>query len=33
MIEDVEQFSKRFLVVEEMGQPKWEMSMETKKIG
>ena len=33
MIEDVEQFSKRFLVVEEMEQPKWEMSTETKKIG
>ena len=33
MIEDVEQFSKRFLVVEQMDQPKWEMGMETKKIG
>lgn len=33
MIEDVEQFSKRFLVVEDMDQPKWEMSAETKKIG
>ena len=33
MIEDVEQFSKRFLVVEKMDQPKWEMGMETKKIG
>lgn len=33
MIEDVEQFSKRFLVVEEMEQPQWEMGTETKKIG
>jgi len=33
MIEDVEQFSKRFLVVEQMDQPKWEMGTETKKIG
>jgi GLPGLI family protein len=33
MIEDVEQFSKRFLVVEEMVQAQWEMGMETKKIG
>ena len=33
MIEDVEQFSKRFLVVEEMEQAQWEMGMETKKIG
>ncbi|APZ46302.1 ribonuclease Z [Polaribacter reichenbachii] len=33
MIEDVEMFSKRFLVVEEMEQPKWELSTETKKIG
>ncbi|MBT4413199.1 MAG: GLPGLI family protein [Polaribacter sp.] len=33
MIEDVEQFSKRFLVVEQMDQPKWEMGMETKKNG
>lgn len=33
MIEDVEQFSKRFLVVEPMDQPKWEMGTETKKIG
>ncbi|WP_299669911.1 GLPGLI family protein [uncultured Polaribacter sp.] len=33
MIEDVEQFSKRFLIVEEMEQPEWEMGTETKKIG
>lgn len=33
MIEDVEMFSKRFLVIEDMEQPKWEMSTETKKIG
>jgi GLPGLI family protein len=33
MIEDVEQFSKRFLVVEEMEQLQWELGMETKKIG
>jgi GLPGLI family protein len=33
MIEDVEQFSKRFLVVEEMEQTQWEMGVETKKIG
>ncbi|ARV07444.1 ribonuclease Z [Polaribacter sp. SA4-10] len=33
MIEDIEQFSKRFLVVEKMDQPKWEMGVETKKIG
>lgn len=33
MIEDVEQFSKRFLIVEEMEQPKWQMGTETKKIG
>lgn len=33
MIEDVEQFSKRFLIVEEMEQPQWEMGTETKKIG
>jgi GLPGLI family protein len=31
MIEDVEQFSKRFLVTEEMEQPKWELGTETKK--
>lgn len=33
MIEDLEQFSKRFLIVEEMEQPNWEMGTETKKIG
>lgn len=33
MIEDVEQFSKRFLVTESMDQPKWELGTETKKIG
>lgn len=33
MIEDVEQFSKRFLITEEMEQPKWELGTETKKIG
>jgi GLPGLI family protein len=33
MIEDVEKFSKRFLVVEKMEQPKWEMGTETKMIG
>lgn len=33
MIEDVEQFSKRFLVEENMDQLKWDMGMETKKIG
>ena len=33
MIEDVEQFSKRFLVMEAMDQPNWEMGTETKKIG
>lgn len=33
VIEDVEQFSKRFLIVEKMDQPKWELSTETKKIG
>ena len=33
MIEDVEQFSKRFRVVEEMELPQWEMSTETKQIG
>lgn len=33
MIEDVEQFSKRFLVVEPMEQPKWELGTESKKIG
>lgn len=33
MTEDVEQFSKRFLVTEEMKTPNWEMGTETKKIG
>lgn len=33
MIEDVEQFSKRFLIVEDMEQPQWAMGAETKKIG
>lgn len=33
MIEDVESFSKRFLVKEAMEQPKWELGTETKKIG
>ena len=33
MIEDVEQFSKRFLVTEKMEQAQWELGMETKKIG
>lgn len=33
MIEDVEQFSKRFLVTEKMEQAQWEMGMDTKKIG
>ena len=33
MIEDVEQFSKRFLVSEEMEPSQWEMGTETKKIG
>jgi GLPGLI family protein len=33
MIEDVEQFSKRFLIVEDMEQPKWELGMESRKIG
>jgi GLPGLI family protein len=33
LIEDKEMFSKRFLIVEDMEIPKWEMSAETKKIG
>jgi GLPGLI family protein len=33
MIEDVEQFSKRFLVTEYMEPSQWEMGTETKKIG
>ena len=33
MIEDVEQFSKRFLIVEKMDQPQWQLTSETKQIG
>jgi GLPGLI family protein len=33
IIEDVETFSKRFLIVEEMQQPKWQLGSETKQIG
>ncbi len=33
MIEDTEQFSKRFLITEKMDQPQWELSDETRKIG
>jgi len=33
MIEDVEMFSKRFLVSEKMEPLQWELGMETKKIG
>ncbi|WP_299051511.1 GLPGLI family protein [uncultured Polaribacter sp.] len=33
MIEATEQFSKRFLIKENMEQPKWQLSAETKKIG
>ena len=33
MIQDTEQFSKRFLINEEMEQPKWQLGTETKKIG
>ena len=33
MIEDIEMFSKRFLVSEKMEPLQWEMEMETKKIG
>ena len=33
MIEDTEQFSKRFRVVEAMNLPQWEMTGETKQIG
>lgn len=33
LIEDVETFSKRFLIVEKMDQPKWQLGSETKKIG
>ncbi|WP_445747550.1 GLPGLI family protein [Polaribacter sp.] len=33
MIEDVEQFSKRFLIIEKMDQPQWQLTSETKQIG
>lgn len=33
MVEDVEQFSKRFLVTEKMEQPQWELTGETRMIG
>ncbi len=33
MIEDTEQFSKRFLISEDMKQPQWELTGETRKIG
>jgi GLPGLI family protein len=33
MIEDTEQFSKRFRIVEDMELPQWEMTGETKQIG
>lgn len=33
IIEDIETFSKRFLIVENMAQPKWQLGSETKKIG
>ncbi|MDP5093627.1 MAG: GLPGLI family protein [Polaribacter sp.] len=33
MIEDIEQFSKRFLIVEKMDQPQWQLTSETKQIG
>ena len=33
MIEDIEMFSKRFLITEPMDQPKWQLGTETKKIG
>ena len=33
MIEDVEMFSKRFLIVEKMEQPQWQLTSETKQIG
>jgi GLPGLI family protein len=33
MIEDVEQFSKRFLIVENMDQPQWQLTSESKQIG
>lgn len=33
MIEDKEQFSKRFLIKENMQQPQWKLASETKQIG
>ena len=33
MIEDTEQFSKRFRVIEDMQLPQWEMTGETKQVG
>lgn len=33
MIEDIEQFSKRFLIKEKMEQPKWQLGTESKQIG
>jgi Protein of unknown function (Porph_ging). len=33
MVEDVEQFSKRFLITEDMAPLEWQMTTETKKIG
>tara|TARA_Y100000034_G_scaffold32291_1_gene39508 strand:- start:73871 stop:74614 length:744 start_codon:yes stop_codon:yes gene_type:complete len=33
MVEDIESFSKRFRIQEEMAQPQWQMTAETKKIG
>jgi GLPGLI family protein len=33
IIEDVETFSKRFLIIEKMEQPEWQLSSESKKIG
>ena len=33
MVEDTEQFSKRFRIVEDMELPQWEMTGETKQIG
>lgn len=33
IIEDIETFSKRFLIIENMTQPKWQLGSETKKIG
>lgn len=33
MIEDVEMFSKRFLILEKMEQPQWQLTTESKQIG